>query len=187
MTTAEAAIIIASFSLSWACALIMVPRYVCSLFRYRLWRVRDHLQDCIWDGKLPELPVVTDLLEIIEVMIQHSEGVCLSRYLAFRMAGGIGRTPVPFDLSGLSSEERERFINILATLYYYVMFKAIAGSSVGAFFLPLLMAWFKWRKALVARPLAEPQTEFRRVQEFRVSVANRGSGAAREPLAASVG
>lgn len=184
-----AAVLALSFCALWACALFMVPDHVLSLFRYRLWRLRDHLQDCILDERLPDLPVVNDLLDTVESMIEHADRVTLSSFLAYGLAGGHGLDEAgdgSFDLRGLSNEQRELLNRILSNLFDHMTFKTIAGSPIGAFFLPILLLLLKLRTRFWAKPLIEPQAEFRRVRDFRASVATRGKPA-RSSLVATAG
>jgi len=184
-----AVVFILSFCALWACAIFMVPDHVLSLFRYRLWRLRDHLQDCILDERLPELPVVNDLFDTVESMIEHADRVTLSSFVAFGLAGGRGSDEAgeePFDLCGLSDEQRELFNRILSNLFDHMAFKTIAGSPVGGFFLPILLPLLRLRTKYWAKPLIEPQAEFRHVRDFRASVATQGKPT-RDTLVATAG
>jgi hypothetical protein len=179
--------LILSFAALWGAALFVVPSHVRSLFRYRLWRLRDYLQDCIFDERLPDVPVVNDLLEGIEGMIEYADHVSLSTFLAFELAGGHSLGDADLDLSRLSDKQQELFGRILRTLFDHMMFKAIAGSPAGAFFLPVLLLLLKLRNKFWARPLVEPEAEFRHVRDFRVSVLARRGKPTRDELVASVG
>ncbi len=73
-----------SFTVLWGCATFLVPSHVNSLFRYKLWKLRDDLEDHVFYGRLPRSTVVRELLTVIEELIRCSDDLKLSDYLAQR-------------------------------------------------------------------------------------------------------
>jgi hypothetical protein len=177
-----ATILAASFAVAWGCVLFLVPRQVESIFRHRLWQIRDETQDYVFDRRLPDVPVVRNLIDTMEVLIQHSEQINMATYLAFHI---VHRTkdvhrPSSFDVSGLSTEQAEIIDRTLDEFYRSVIFKAIAGSRAGALLLPIWLLRYKRQ----SKPFAEPSKEYRRLQNLHNTLKSR-----REPtnLLASVG
>ena len=180
-----AVLLAVSFTVAWSFALVLVPCQVESLFRHRLWRLRDELQDRVFDEQLPDVPVVRELIDLLEALISHSKQINMADYLAFRISDRMqnkGNDDVPvFDLSELSQEQRDIFTRILHESYRSIFFKVIAGSRVGAFLLPLWLVRYRSE----SEPLAEPQTEFRRLHKVHYTLkAGQPSG---EVLITSVG
>jgi hypothetical protein len=168
-------ILAGSFVIVWVCTLLLVPRQVESLFRHRLWRIRDELQDHVFDGKVPDALVVENMIETMECFIQHSDQLKMPAYLAFRLAyqKDYAGAPPMFDLSGLSAKQFELLTEILDEAYRSVAFKIVAGSRAGAFFLPIWLLYFKRG----AKPLAEPHKESRRLDRIHHTIkGNREAG-----------
>src|SRR5438128_10499662 len=112
---APAIILAATFSIGWIYVWVFVPRQVESMFRYRLWRLRDELQDRIFDETVSDVAGAEGVVAVLEAVIQHSDQINLARYLSFKIPR---RTPTGaatpfFELSHLSPEERTIISNIL--------------------------------------------------------------------------
>ena len=179
------AIVLAVTSLlTWAVTIVLVPQNATSIFRYSLWKLRDELRDDMFDQRLPDAPVVRDMVDILESMILRPENLQLSgfvvlRFLRKRIRSNMG-TPAA-SLAGLSEPEQERFIRVLHEAYRSLRFKTIAGSPFGAFLFPFLLVYFNYFEA---DPRNENR-EFRRLREIGATVGSTG-GKTRE-LLASVG
>ncbi len=65
----------------WAIFVIQVPRTLRSLFRYRLWAIRDAVVDDVLRGSLPKSPLVRDDIRQIESIIANSEAVTFLQFL----------------------------------------------------------------------------------------------------------
>ncbi|MHC4696996.1 MAG: hypothetical protein ACYTFA_09655 [Planctomycetota bacterium] len=65
----------------WAIFVIQVPRTLRSLFRYRLWAIRDAVVDDVLRGDLPKSPLVDDDIRQIECIIANSEAVTFLQFL----------------------------------------------------------------------------------------------------------
>jgi len=170
-----------SLVVAWIYTIVLVPRQVESLFRHRLWRIRDELQDHIFDERLPDVPVVRDLIDALERVIQHSNRITMANYLAFCIVRPLSPENVPpYDLSGLSKPQQAIVKTILDESYRSMKFKVVAGSTVGAFLLPIWLIRYRSQ----SKSFAEPQTEFRRLQ--KVAYTLKASQRPRD-LIASVG
>ena len=178
--------LLAGSTIVWGLAVFIVPQHVNSLFRYRLWKLRDNLQDHILEDRLPESPAVRDLMEGLEAMIQHSDQLTFSRFLVHRIFRKQLRAAMKdssLDLCDLSDSQKALFIYAVHESYESALFKAIAGSPLGALTFPFWLFWFNHFTA--GRPSTKPQRELRRLREFRVTL--RKDGRDTEELLASVG
>ncbi len=174
-------ILVASSTVVWGSAVFIVPQHVNSLFRYRLWRLRDDLQDYIFDGQLPDSPAVRELQEGIEALIQHSETITLSAFLAHYLAVPKADTPTG-GLSSLPFTQQRLIFPLLAELLDSIDFKKMAGSPGGALFLPFWLIWFHYHK----RPSPiEPEKGFRQLRELRDTLGTTSRD--KRDLIASVG
>jgi hypothetical protein len=172
-------VLLGSFVVAWGFALILVPRQVESLFRHRLWRIRDELQDHIFDQRLPEISVVEDTIEAVEEFIQHARQIRMATFISVHLTHKANHAPLS-DLSELSTLQREIFDEVLNEFYRSTVFKIVAGSPIGVFFLPVWLLIFRRS----AKPLAEVHQEYRRLN--RVPNALKSNRDRRE-LATSVG
>ncbi len=65
----------------WAIFMVFIPSCLCSLFRYRLWRLRDTVKDEILQAQLPDQEVVHEFLSVIESAILLAEKITLIQVL----------------------------------------------------------------------------------------------------------
>jgi hypothetical protein len=61
----------------WLGLVFFVPSNLRSLFRYRLWRLRDQMVDQVILGKLPPIPFVENYIRMIEVVIMRTSQITL--------------------------------------------------------------------------------------------------------------
>jgi hypothetical protein len=179
-----AVVLIVCFASLWLCALYLVPQLVDSLFRYRLWKVRDHLYDYILDRRLPDSSAVNEFLEMVEETIRRSASVTLSSMVSFRLfwkPSPKETSTEPFDFSRLSTEQQDLVNALMYEFYLSFCFKMVAGSPVGAFFLPICLIYYKNRYS----GTAHWNEEFKQLGQLRYTLRNDR----REPkdLVASVG
>jgi hypothetical protein len=175
------------FSALWLCVLFLVPQLVDSLFRYRLWKVRDDLQGYILDHELPESPEVRQLFELVEDMIRLSDLVTLSRFFAYQITRKSYKPRATgFDFSQLKDKQRTLIEQFLEEMYLSVQFKAFAGSPFGAFLLPVWLFVYRSKKSI---PESIPESEqvlsarlqeFQRLRQWRTTVNDARSGQGRD-------
>lgn len=176
-----AVVLLLCFASLWVCVLYLVPQLVDSLFRYRLWKVRDDLQGYLFDEKLPESPAVNELLEMVEDTIRRSSSIAISKFIIFRSLWKSKESNAKsFDFSDLPEEQRDLINALMHELYLSITFKEMAGSPVGAFFLPFWLIYYKNRSSGLA-----PQPELRNLRQLKYTLRNDKS----EPkdLVATVG
>jgi hypothetical protein len=182
-------ILFVSATAVWALAVYVIPQHVTSLFRYRLWKVRDELQDYILDEVLPGSPVVEDLLETVEGMIEHANNFTLASFLPILLYRKQWRCTADKDLNTdfaaglceLSDAQLDLFHFELHEVYRATLFKVIAGTPLFALGFPFVLLMFD---LLEGRFFASPESELRRLRAFRSSVDRPST---RSGLIASVG
>ena len=81
LTAITVVAITASVLISWLFLLYFVPRNMLSLFRYRLWRLRDAIRDDIHSGDLPDSKVTHLLVQVVESAIAVAPILTMLRYL----------------------------------------------------------------------------------------------------------
>lgn len=144
-----------SFALLWTGALFIVPAHVNSLFRYRLWNLRDDLFDLITDDKISQSPIVLDLLDAIETFIHFSEQFNLTTFLAGRLSGlYFIRTKSSHlnteSLDMIGPSEQEVIVPVLDNLYSAVVTKLLMGSPFGW---PLFLLQYLFNIEDASKPL----------------------------------
>ena len=65
----------------WGAFTYLIPSWLCSMFRYRLWQLRDSLQDDIISGRLPNQDFVHEFVAIIEAAIRMAPKLTLLRII----------------------------------------------------------------------------------------------------------
>lgn len=71
------ALISAAAMAGWALLIIGVPNMLCSVFRHRMWRVRDSLVDDVIHKRLPKTKAVTFELEVMHHIIRDAENISI--------------------------------------------------------------------------------------------------------------
>lgn len=135
---------------------------------------------------MPDSPAVRDLMEGLEAMIQHSDQLTFSGFLVHRIFHKQLRAAMKdssSDLCDLSDTQKGFFIDAIHESYESALFKAIAGSPLGALTFPFWLLWFN--HFATGRHSTKPQRELRRLREFRVTLKKNGRDT--EELLASVG
>lgn len=66
-----------------AAILIVIPATLRSLFRYKLWRIRDAAMDDVLSDRLPDVPVVQAFINGIEGVLASPGHMTMLRWLAF--------------------------------------------------------------------------------------------------------
>ena len=122
------ALVIALALTAWATVLFVVPSILRSLFRYRMWRFRDHLVDAVFDGVVARSEI-QPLIELAEFTIAESRELTLLRLLVFRWVVKpqqhlIRPDPLDASRSTFVATNRDRFGELLA-------FHLMTGSPSG--------------------------------------------------------
>jgi hypothetical protein len=56
----------------WAGVFFIIPAHMCSLFRYRIWQIRDRFADLLISGELPACEATRVYLTILEGTIDNA-------------------------------------------------------------------------------------------------------------------
>lgn len=125
----------ASFCSLWLCVLWIVPARLTSLYRYRLWLLRDDVVDDVLSGRLSPSDTICDFVDAIENAVQQARSMTLLKwlltplpppeYLASRM-GAMER-----DMNRLDEEAKARFKRHLGRFQDVVMWYLLSTSLVG--------------------------------------------------------
>ena len=96
-------------ALSWGMLVIVVPRYLTSFFRYRLWQLRDRIYDSMITGAIPDCLVVRIELGVIESAVTMSSTFTILRMILFSFFSVFSANPVEME-SDLEEFERQKQI-----------------------------------------------------------------------------
>lgn len=159
MTGAEWAYL--ALGLLWALAVtiglfVIVPSCQASLFRYRMWQLRDSIYDDVRKGQLPDNQRVRSVLGSIEGAITSSKSITISRLglvwllgrKSFVKFGALAREPELWRKS-MSSDENKRLERYEVRLGRATLWKIFAGTPGG------------WIAALTLLPLVVLLIRFR--------------------------
>ncbi len=139
--------------LLWGGVVYVVPRNLRSLFRYRLWTIRDRIVDEVLSGELPDSPVVRGLILMVESAIRHAGDATLMRFLLI--------PPLPCDyrkewlefwdtgLKELSDDQRARFEKH-RDLLGKALVKRLVSASIGGWILFVVVCAMVFFRAIFA-------------------------------------
>src|SRR5713226_7552444 len=124
-----------SFVSLWGCATFLVPSHINSLFRYKLWKLRDEFQDHIHYQRLPQSAAVNELLSLFEMMIRCSDDLKLSDFLVLRITRD-ARTQPNSNLSmeaisQLPEEQRELLLSFVERATDAMILKLVTSGPFG--------------------------------------------------------
>lgn len=131
---------------AWASIVWLIPAQLRSMFRYRVWRLRDEFVDAVLDGRLQWGPSVDDLLERMEFTIRAARELTLVRLLSVhflvRDLRLQERKPAHTDEEILLEEYRFRLIQLVAM---HVMAGSPSG-WIGSVLLSLIAPFYLRRR-----------------------------------------
>ncbi len=122
----------------WACLVLILPRSLRSLFRYRLWVLRDELVDDVIAKRIPLTDAVRDVLSTMEALIRDSKNVTLGRWLllprkSMQVASEYHKG-VEAAFSAMTREEQERVSYFRQSVARAVAMRLLIGSPLGWLF-----------------------------------------------------
>ncbi len=126
----------------WAIFIIFIPNCLCSLFRYRLWGLRDTVKDEILQGQLPDQQLVQGFLSAIETSILFAERLTLVQVLLLPSnMRSVQRQRQKFNhaIQQLDEKTRKRFLAHHNDLLAIFVTRLFIGSITGWAFLALLV------------------------------------------------
>jgi hypothetical protein len=102
---------------AWFCLVKVLPDCNVSIYRYRLWRVRDRLADQIRWGQFDDARAPTELLQRVERFIVTAPEIGIVKLLFMRLAlRGCPAEPDLLEREGLSRDDRRRLELIVREL-----------------------------------------------------------------------
>lgn len=81
LTPLEVLSISVIISVAWFVSMLTIRRNMQSLFRYKLWPLRDAIVDDLLSGELPDMAVTRDLLDTVESTIRYAELITIIEFL----------------------------------------------------------------------------------------------------------
>lgn len=130
-------ILAASFAV-WVGVVLLVPRNLRSIFRYRLWRLRDEVVDDVLAGRMPHSPLIRSFIGGVEGIIEHASHVTLLRALCIPVSPALVRKHRGFVFTHfreLSKDERAKYKSYEKSMRSIVMRRLLLGSVSGWAFL----------------------------------------------------
>ncbi len=165
--------LICAVGCAWIGLFILTPLNLRSLFRYRLWRLRDDIVDDVLAGRLPREPAVTSLITATESLIQNARCVTWTTWLLspnvpeeYRLAY---RAHIETSFNRLSPDQQARLSeyrkNLEACIVRQMTVGSFSGWLLGATFLTgfFIMGLVLFARRSTANPR---QYAWKRLQEF---------------------
>lgn len=126
----------------WALLIFFIPNCMCSMFRYRLWRLRDTVKDDVLRGQLPDSGLTQEFLGGIEAFILVADKVTLIQMLLLPSdAEESQRRRKLFEeaVRLLKDEHQVRFLAYREEFKRVLLKRLLFGSLTGWGFLTLLL------------------------------------------------
>lgn len=95
---------------SWLGLFLLVPRWLTSMFRYDLWRLRDDLVDALRDGRLSRSEAAVGVLHSMETAIRHARHFTFANVLGLQgiaALSGVAPTSSTPSYAELDQDERQ--------------------------------------------------------------------------------
>jgi hypothetical protein len=128
---------------AWASVVRIVPFCAVSLFRYRLWRIRDQLVDEVRHGKFDDIEQPKILVSLVEATIAGAKDLTALNMLLLRLAAPRDVSPPhPLNLDDLNPSDRELVEGHLHRLLREMAIHTLGGTPSG------------WICSIVLLPLA---------------------------------
>lgn len=83
MSTTLTILLVGIASLLWFGLAVWVPHCLRSLYRYRLWSIRDAIVDAVLEGRIPNSDAVRHFTRTVEMAVKRSSHLTLLRFLLF--------------------------------------------------------------------------------------------------------
>lgn len=94
---------------AWLGLFLLVPWCQQSLYRYKLWAIRDAIRDDIRSGLLPEHDAVSRVCDMVEGGIRFSKDLTIARILLMLMTvRDVPNIDLEAEWSGLSAAQKSR-------------------------------------------------------------------------------
>lgn len=141
--------------------LVKTPSILRSLFRYKIWALRDEIIDLVDGGKLPSNDAVIQLRRALESTLIHVEEVTAVKWMILPRLTGESR-PIEDDeynsiVAGMSEDEREVLNDFLRRVEDAFVVHLSIGSFAGWGILVgiIFFSLARWVVRRVGSPVAE--------------------------------
>lgn len=127
---------------AWAIVVFFIPSCLCSMFRYRLWRLRDSVKDDVIYGRLPSHEFVNELLGVIESFILIANRVTLIQVFSLpgdRTDSARHQKALEEWAGKLNEQQNHLFLAHRTELKTIIVSRLLLGSITGWAFLVLLL------------------------------------------------
>jgi hypothetical protein len=150
----------------------VIPSCARSIFRYRLWRLRDDLVDDLRGGTFEDVEQPRRLVREVETAIRAARDLTVFRVVLFTMLARGHEPPEreEVDLSVLSKPDRERLGRYMKTFHWLLTRHVLAGTVSGWIFtaivFPLAAIAVTYRSLRIFRstPLSVPRIIFKQAK-----------------------
>jgi hypothetical protein len=166
---------------AWYGVFFIYPSCTRSLFRYKLWKIRDDLVNATFDGRLPRSSFTLDLVETMEGSIRSSGHYNLVTFalaarsvdpeLAKRRQAWLER-----ELGALADEQRDFLLQLRRRYHAAIAVHLLTGTAFALVLLPVFLvsglAARTWQ--VVTDGMRDAQARMRNA--FRAEAILRGAG-----------
>lgn len=139
---------------AWFCVVRIIPSCNVSMYRYRLWQLRDQVVDDVREGVFRDATQPQRLVQFIEGIIVLAPELGAVKLAVMRWScRHVPDAEYPFDLQGLRPQEREIMQARISELGALTARRILFGSPSG-WFLMLVLTSLALVSSLVARLLS---------------------------------
>lgn len=139
-------IMVGIFSVAIFTACVSIPRDLRSLYRYKMWKLRDDVFDDIASGRLSDNQVSNELLVGIEMAVQAAPWMTLLNWLSFpKVPDDESHRRIEFLVlakNAMSSDERELFEKRQKEFHKIFVRHLVCGSLSGWFVIAITIPVF---------------------------------------------
>jgi hypothetical protein len=125
----------------WAAVIFFIPSCTASLFRYRVWELRDAIVDDVFDDRLPEDPAVWDVVDRFEAMIVIARHLSMGKLFAFKRALRDAQPEPPLSRAALTVDQRKRLSDYEHDLQRALALYLTLGTPTGWALTPVLVLY----------------------------------------------
>ena len=126
----------------WTIFIVFIPTCLCSMFRYRLWRLRDAVKDDMLYGRLPDRAFIGEFLSMVEAFILVADKFTLIQVILLpsnEEETARRRNALIQSLKELGEEHLQLFKAYRKEFVEIIVMRLVVGSLTGWVFLTLLL------------------------------------------------
>lgn len=136
-------------TLVWAGVIFLLPRTLRSLYRYRLWNIRDSVIDDILRNRISHSPIADDVVGMVEFAIESSRSLTCLKVILYEVPEHVQKGHAKFfrdEMDKLPKEEQailwEYVHRFHVAIVRQMMFGSISGWVVSMIFAGLILPTF---------------------------------------------